>query len=436
MANLIHIGEVAALLFVAYQLSWFVGFVLRRAVSPRQTAPIVAAAPVAVEPSAEAPIRTPIIAPIPAMPPAPTATAASAAVEALLAKVEDSAVVLPDLPPAAIAVTVDVRPPPIPTSSDADVTPPPMPLSADFLAELQSAMLERDPPEETPLEDVETTAAVTAAFEQAFELTPVPIETEMDTLTATERDPQAAGGIALTPDEDQPGLFDLPPDPVPIPAPLESVPAMEAEPVPAVAAATEPDVPPSPTPTVPPPQPSKDAMPIAPMAPATEPAMVATNAPAHPPASVPVRSAAATDPIAPADPPAEASTPTLRPASKPGEVWSGRANAAPRARTGILRPAGAPRPQPQSFAAARPASPPPPSRTSNDVASAVAAAAAKVQQVVAAAADFDDGIEASDEDAEAAAMRAIESGWMRKATPRTTKPERPEGVPPAPPKKR
>jgi hypothetical protein len=65
----------------------------------------------------------------------------------------------------------------------------------------------------------------------------------------------------------------------------------------------------------------------------------------------------------------------------------------------------------------------------------VAAAAAKVQQVVAASSHYD-GIEASDEDAEAAAMRAIESGWMRKATPRTSKPDRPEGVPPTPPKKR
>ncbi|MEQ1899130.1 MAG: hypothetical protein ABL866_00200 [Devosia sp.] len=328
ISTLVHIAEIAALMLVAYQLGWFLGYIPRRIL--RRPAPVAAGAgassdaPASAKREAEPPVRAPVIAPV-ARPPSPSVA-------------------------------------PVPPVEDA----PTAALSEAFLDQLQSAMLEPSAPAEPRAGYAAASAAAAAALEAALELTP--------------------------------------PEPLPEPtAREESTPVPPAALAPAVEAAVAPveiaklgddaatffelevelgdDV----------------------LEPQEQPAGLGlARAPVVEALSAEPAAVAAPQTLAPAAPPAA----EARPASRPGEVWSGRPIPPPRPTKPEPPPALAvPTPPPPAKAAPQPAPP-------------------RVEE----AQPYE--MEASDEDAEAAAMRAIEGGWTRKQTIRQPARDLPEGTPP------
>jgi hypothetical protein len=413
---LIHIGEVAALLFVAYQLGWFVGFIVRRLSTPRTRPQLVVTAPVAAAANpAEALVRAPIIEPVPsALPVSDPVRAEADAAEPVVAPVEAARPVELVLVEAPATVSSDVTPLAVPTVPEADVSPPgpilgdllaldpPVeevtpPLSEDFLAEFQSVLLEPAEPPEPPEPDARTDAAAQAAMEAAFDLRP---RAAKPATLFEPPEPELFDQPRVAVAETVPEIQSARPSPEPVDPPAPD-PVAVVEPVAAVAPRPEPEVPAPPM--SPPPAPVEAA-----------PAPAPRPAPSRPTVRPATRPGAAVEGIVPTPKPI-LPKPSLKPASKPGEAWSGRGTAQRRPAT-----------MPGAPAATAPESP---AALARD---AVASAAAKVQEVVAANAAYDDGMEASDEDAEAAAMRAIESGWSRRLPPRKPASEPPEGVKPIP----
>jgi hypothetical protein len=436
MTNLAHIIETAILLLVAYQLGWFVGFVLRRMMS-RPAQPVVPAERIAAvtgEPSSEAPVRAPVIEPVrsPPIPPMLTPEIGAA---------EFSSTLPPSEAQPAPKVNLDV----LAAQVEAPEEPPP-PLSADFLAELQNAMMSDEPPDPEAAPSDNASAAVAAALEAALDL---PASSEDDFMladvpdaTALDVSPPKVGDGTADLFSPAPAIASAPPEPAPPPSPrppkgprikpLLRRPATRpaeplqtqafVEPVPLVPAAGE--APPGGPPT------ASEA------APAEEPRAAEAGAPLRiaaeriEAAPVPTVEAPSEPPPPPPPPPPR---PAAVPATRPGEVWSGR----PMPQVKVVEPVAAVASRPAPSPSEPPAAVKPAASTEPEIAPryrhplgeraakpapvppkpAQARPAPVPQPPVAPAVHADDDlIEASDEDAEAAAMRAIEGGWQRRPT--------------------